>query len=148
MQSYTSYCPDHIAPLFLKLAADFISPPLTYLFNLSLITNTIPKIWKSAFVVPLSKGGDLSSMDNYRPISKLCILSKILENLVNLLTCTPILGLTAENEQWIRLCLIIRMNLVCTAFFYKCFDVYCLHKFSKYIPYKLSIEKQRSFVDA
>ncbi len=23
--------PDHIAPLFLKLAADFISPPLTYL---------------------------------------------------------------------------------------------------------------------
>ncbi len=28
-------------------------------------------------------GGDLSSMDNYRPIPKLCILSKILENLVN-----------------------------------------------------------------
>ncbi len=30
------------------------------------------------------------------------------------------------------------------------FDVYryCLHKFSKYIPYKLSIEKQRSIVDA
>ncbi len=34
------------------------------------------------------------------------------------------------------------------AFFYTCFDVYCLHKFSKYIPYKLSIEKQRSVVDA
>ncbi len=33
-------------------------------------------------------------------------------------------------------------------FFYTCFDVYCLHKFSKYIPYKLSIEKQRSVVDA
>ncbi len=32
--------------------------------------------------------------------------------------------------------------------FYTCFDVYCLHKFSKYIPYKLSIEKQRSVVDA
>ncbi len=25
-------------------------------------------------------------------------------------------------------------------FFYTCFDVYCLHKFSKYIPYKLSIK--------
>ncbi len=34
--------PDHIAPLFLKLAADFISPPFTYIVNLSLITNTIP----------------------------------------------------------------------------------------------------------
>ncbi len=33
-------------------------------------------------------------------------------------------------------------------FFYTCFDVYCLHKFSKYIPYKLSIKKQRSVVDA
>ncbi len=40
------------------------------------------------------------------------------------------------------------MKLVCTAFYYGCFDVYCLHKFSKYIPYKLSIEKQRSIVDA
>ncbi len=26
--------------------------------------------------------------------------------------------------------------------------VYCFHKFSKYIPYKLSIEKQRSNVNA
>ncbi len=33
-------------------------------------------------------------------------------------------------------------------FFYTCFDVYCLHKFSKYIPYKLSIEKHWSVVDA
>lgn len=46
--------PDHVALLFLKLAADSISLPLTYPFNLSLLTNTIPKILKSAFVVPLS----------------------------------------------------------------------------------------------
>ncbi len=32
--------------------------------------------------------------------------------------------------------------------FYNMFWWYCLHKFSKYIPYKLSIEKQRSVVDA
>ncbi len=32
--------------------------------------------------------------------------------------------------------------------YYECFDVSCLHKFSKYIPCKLSIEKQRSIVDA
>ncbi len=46
-----------------------------------------------------------------------------------------------DLQQWIRLRVVIRMNMVCTA-------VYCLHKFSKYIPYKLSIEKQRSVVDA
>ncbi len=28
------------------------------------------------------------------------------------------------------------------------FDLYCLHKFRKYIPYKIFIEKQRSIVDA
>ncbi len=39
-------------------------------------------------------------------------------------------------------------KLVCTTFYYGCFDVYCFHKFSKYIPYKLSIKKQQSIVDA
>ncbi len=39
-------------------------------------------------------------------------------------------------------------KLVCTAFYFECFDVYCLHKLSKYIPYKRSIKKQRSIVDA
>ncbi len=58
------------------------------------------------------------------------------------------LKLNRDLQQWIRLTVVIRMNLVCTAVFYTCFDVYCLHKFSKYIPYKLSIEKQRSIIDA
>ncbi len=58
------------------------------------------------------------------------------------------LKLNWDLQQWISLRVVIRMNLVCTAVFYACFDVYCLHKFSIYIPYKLSIEKQRSIVDA
>ncbi len=75
---------DNISPLFFKLAAGFISL-LMYLFDLSLLTNTIrdPKIRKSAFVVPLSKWGDPSLMDNYSPISKLGILLKLSENLVS-----------------------------------------------------------------
>ncbi len=43
---------------------------------------------KSAFVVPLLKGGDSTILDSYRPISKLCVLSKILESLISeQLTC-------------------------------------------------------------
>ncbi len=53
-----------------------------------------------------------------------------------------------DLHQWTRLRVVIRMNMVCSAGFLNMFDVYCLHKFSKYIPYKLSIEKQRSVVDA
>ncbi len=58
------------------------------------------------------------------------------------------LKLNQDLQQWICLRVVIRMNLVCTAFFYTYFDVYCLHKFSQYIPNKLSIEKQRTVVDA
>jgi len=72
-----------LEPYFLKLAADFIALPLAYLFNLSLETNEIPLIWKSAFVLPLLKGGDPTLLNNYRPISKLCVLNKVLESLVN-----------------------------------------------------------------
>ncbi len=75
--------PDLIEPLFLKLAANIISQPLSYLFKLSLTTKEIPQIWKSAFVVPLLKGGVPTLLDNYRPISKLCILSKLLESFIS-----------------------------------------------------------------
>ncbi len=54
-----------------------------HLFNLSLTTKEIPQIWKSAFVVPLLKGGVPTLLDNYRPISKLCILSKLLESFIS-----------------------------------------------------------------
>ena len=40
-------------------------------------------MWKAAFVLPLHKGGDSSNLDNYRPISRLPCLAKILESLIN-----------------------------------------------------------------
>jgi hypothetical protein len=42
--------------------------PLTCIFNLILDVKEIPKLWKSAFVLPLLKGGDPSLLDNYRPM--------------------------------------------------------------------------------
>ncbi len=58
-------------------------PPLTYLFNISLSTNESPPIWKTVYVRPLFKGGDLTVLNNDMPISNLSILSKVLESLVN-----------------------------------------------------------------
>ncbi len=73
--------PDLIEPLFLKLAANIISQPLSYLFKLSLTTKEIPQIWKSAFVVPLLKGGVPTLLDNYRPeverVQKYCTQVKV-----------------------------------------------------------------------
>lgn len=67
----------------MKLAAEIIAGPLSYIFNLSLEQNVVPDIWKSALVVPLLKGGDPTSLDNYRPISKISVIAKILESIVS-----------------------------------------------------------------
>ena len=57
--------------------------PLTKLFNKSLQAGTFPKIWKEAFVTPIFKNsGSPSDVRQYRPISLLSCLSKILEKLV------------------------------------------------------------------
>ena len=82
LDSRKSPGPDAIEPYFLKIAADFVAQPLTILFNLSIENKKIPSVWKSAFVTPLLKGGDPAALTNYRPISNLCALSKILESLV------------------------------------------------------------------
>ncbi len=75
--------PDNIGVYFLKLAADFIAEPLTYIHNLTLTSKKIPKIWKMAHVFPLLKGGEPSSLNNYRHISNLSPLAKISESLVS-----------------------------------------------------------------
>ena len=74
---------DDIAPFFLSLGAQLIALPITHIFNLTITSGEIPSIWKYAQVTPLFKGGDPSILDNYRPISKLCSLAKVLEALVN-----------------------------------------------------------------
>ena len=51
--------------------------------NFSLRTGFGPDEWKKARVVPLFKFGGRENMDNYRPISILPLLSKILEKAVN-----------------------------------------------------------------
>lgn len=43
----------------------------------------IPSSWKSAFVLPLLKGGDPSVLDNYRPISRLSVIAIAFDSLVN-----------------------------------------------------------------
>ena len=75
--------PDGLGPFFLKLATEHIEVPLTYVFNWTIETGIIPSIWKSAYVTPLLKGGDRSNPNNYRPISKLPVLAKVLEGLIS-----------------------------------------------------------------
>ena len=70
---------DGISARMLKQTSASIVPSLTKLFNLSLRTRTFPDDWKHARVVPIPKCGDLSFPTNYRPISILPVVSKLLE---------------------------------------------------------------------
>ena len=59
-----------------------ISEPLTDIFNLSLSTGIVPNELKIAKVIPIYKKDDTEVFSNYRPVSVLPCLSKILERLV------------------------------------------------------------------
>ena len=67
----------------LKLAAPFISKCLAHICNLSLNGSTFPDAWKKAKVTPIFKSGDKTNVSNYRPISVLPIVSKIIERAVH-----------------------------------------------------------------
>ena len=56
---------------------------LAHICNLSLVTATFPSDWKLAKVTPIYKDGCKSDVGNYRPISVLNIISKIIERAVH-----------------------------------------------------------------
>ena len=53
------------------------------LFKRSLEASTFPSIWKCGQVTALFKGGDRTDCNNYRPITVLPTISKILERAVH-----------------------------------------------------------------
>ena len=75
---------DGLTGYFLKLLAPSIASSLTTIFNLSLSSSSFPDLWKKAKVSPLFKDGSLFDRSNYRLISVLAILSKILERHVHI----------------------------------------------------------------
>ena len=73
---------DSIPASLIKSAKHVLVPVLTHLFNLCPIVGVFPGEFKKALVHPIYKSGDTGSVTNYRPISVLSILSKILEKLL------------------------------------------------------------------
>jgi hypothetical protein len=74
---------DGMSNKLLKEILPCILSPLTKLINESLKHSYTPAELKSAKVTPLFKAGDEKQMCNYRPISLLPTLSKVIEKIVN-----------------------------------------------------------------
>lgn len=67
---------------FLIRCAETIAVPITILFRRSLAEGAVPDIWKRAYITPVHKKGPKTEITNYRPVSKLCIVSKVFERLI------------------------------------------------------------------
>ena len=72
---------DEIPTRFAKAAPYGMAVILTKLINMSILTCTFPDLWKTAIVTPVQKSKLNNFLSNFRPISVLPVVSKILERL-------------------------------------------------------------------
>ena len=73
---------DEINAMFLKTSLNYIRDPLCHVCNMSLEEGIFPSKLKIANVLPLFKAEEPSHFNNYRPVSLLCILSKVFEKIM------------------------------------------------------------------
>ena len=75
--------PGGISAHVLNARASQLAPPLSRLFSLRFRSGIQPSSLKVANVVPIHKRKSRTTLSNYRPISVLTILSKVMETIVN-----------------------------------------------------------------
>ena len=66
----------------LKLMTSEITESLCTIFNESFLKGIFPDYMKLAMILPFYKGGSELEVSNYRPVSVLPIISKLLEKLM------------------------------------------------------------------
>ena len=74
---------DDISSKLLKVIAPLIIKPLTLLINQVLNTGIFPDKLKIAKVIPIYKKDDPQLFENYRPISLVPTISKVLEKIIH-----------------------------------------------------------------
>lgn len=73
---------DDISIIIIKKTFVVLGKVLLRIINKSIISKEVPDEWKQAYVVPLHKKGSLSSAQNFRPITNVPVICKIVEKIV------------------------------------------------------------------
>ena len=81
MLFHVCYC--MLSGRFLKDGSKVLATPITQICNLSIKLSTVPDECKIAKLKPLYKKGRKTDPKNYRPISLLPVISKILEKVIH-----------------------------------------------------------------
>ena len=83
MKTNKAIGPNSIPTKILKMSQHIIAKPLVYLINFSFSTGVFPDLLKIANIIPVLKKGDEQDYNNYRPISLISNLSKLIEKLAH-----------------------------------------------------------------
>lgn len=94
LRSSNSAGADEISTKILKYCTDELVLPLVKITNLSIETGTFPSKLKIAKIYPKFKQGDPQNITNYRPISLLPSISKVIEKII----LTRLLKYLIENQ--------------------------------------------------
>ena len=101
LDSHKSPRLDGLHPKILKVLGEnptFVSA-VAILFRSCAITQSIPKAWKHAIIIALHKKGSFVDPTNFRPISLLCIMSKLYEKFLHQHILNHIAGHISQNQH-------------------------------------------------
>ena len=99
----------------IKLCASSISKPLHLIFRNCLETESFPKEWKKANIIPVYKKSDKQLIINYRPVLLVPIWGKVFEKIIcNSLFCNQF-GFR-PGDSWVNQLISITHDI------YKAFD--------------------------
>ena len=82
IKAFKSSGPDNIPSRILKEFAYELAEPITKIFNVSLASGSVPKIWKDSDIIPIPKKQQPTCEEETRPISLTSCLCKVLEDFV------------------------------------------------------------------
>ena len=73
---------DDLPLKFMKSIYQVIEHYILHIFNTIILTSCYPSSWKTSRIFPIKKKDRNFGLENYRPISILCSLSKIFETIL------------------------------------------------------------------
>ncbi len=70
--------PDGLPPIFLLKCEKSLIVPLKLIYSQSFSSGSVPDIFKVGIITPIHKGGNRNESKNYRPITLMSVICKVL----------------------------------------------------------------------
>ena len=125
----------------IKIAVPYLVKPLTHIVNISLRTGSVPSLCKKARVTPVHKFGDRDDPNNYRPISIIPFIGKLIEYFV----CEQLTDYMEENRLFTRHQYGFRKNHSTTYLMFDLMDEIYQSKSKSYKPGIIFLDIKKAF---